>query len=166
MKKVLKIIFLAALCILPVSCVIFAWDCDYENGDCISQAHFSAEDGIDISFYVFSEYNDSFEGPFTPTSIAYTDSFLSAGKVSADSIIREKVRVMWHRGYVVNYLLWLRDDMSIAAIWNLNANTPSENNRWLNPNAWTTDTVKKTVCDHNTITEYHHTFTFRPADTM
>lgn len=159
MKKYASLTAMAAICALFTAC-IFQWDCFYSDGAIDSYAHFSNAEAVGIKYVAYMPF-------YTPGEERTSDSevrnyhVLVETNASGPEIIKSLAHMA---SFSVDSILWLREDLSIAAVWDLAADTADDANRWLDAEAWTTDTVYKPVCNNITLTEFHHTFTFRPED--
>ena len=155
MKKYASLTAMAAVCILLFSC-IFQWDYDKDS---FSYIHFENTENTGIYYAALSNYPNRTDEHTIHPAVEYTRLDYGNSSISGPQILKNTSRV-------ASYLLWLGEDSSVVLCWNLSANTADPGNRWLDPEAWVTDTSVRAIfrAENDTSYEYHHTFTFRPED--
>ncbi len=155
MRKYLTAGIVAALCTVMSSC-IFAWDCFESDGEGECWLRFSGAESVGIKYMAYKPFYTGGERP-SDSEVKNVAVYL-LGHLTGPDVVKS----LASQG--IDSILWLRKDLSVAAVWNPLADTVDAANRWLDPAAWVTDTVRRPACGEGVFTEYHHTFTFRPED--
>lgn len=162
MKKRLVCLLATVVCLAMTSCIWEAMkECMYDWDDVVCYARFSGAESVGIKYVAYLPLYTV--GDERPSDSGVGNYYLrEEGSLTGPEMVK---RLATRKGrYAVTHILWLREDLSIAATWDLSADTADAANRWLDSTAWITDTVHTTVCNDVPIVKIHHTFTFRPED--